>query len=76
MRIVVNADDFGASAETVEATIECLEEGALTSATIMPTMPAVDDALAYARDRPDRSFGVHLTFVGRHTRFENPAHEM
>jgi hypothetical protein len=64
VRIVVNADDFGASAETVAATIECLEEGALTSATIMPTMPAVDDALAYARDRPDRSFGVHLTFVG------------
>jgi hypothetical protein len=64
VRIVVNADDFGASPETVAATIECLEEGALTSATIMPTMPAADEALAYARDRPDRSFGVHLTFVG------------
>ena len=64
MRIVVNADDFGASAETVAATIECFEEGALTSATIMPTMPAADEALAYARDRPDRSFGVHLTFTG------------
>ncbi len=64
MRIVVNADDFGASAETVAATIEGLEEGTLTSATIMPTMPAVDDALAYAGERPDRSFGVHLTFVG------------
>ena len=64
MRIVVNADDFGASAETVAATIESLEEGAITSATIMPTMPAVDEALAYARGRPDRSFGVHLTFVG------------
>ena len=64
MRIVLNADDFGASAETVAATIECFEEGALTSATIMPTMPAADEALAYARDRPDRSFGVHLTFTG------------
>jgi predicted glycoside hydrolase/deacetylase ChbG (UPF0249 family) len=64
VRIVVNADDFGASAETVAATIECLEQGALTSATIMPTMPAADEALAYARGRPDRSFGVHLTFVG------------
>ena len=64
MRIVVNADDFGASAETVAATVACLEEGALTSATIMPTMPAADEALAYARGRTDRSFGVHLTFVG------------
>lgn len=64
MRIVVNADDFGASAETVAATIESFEEGALTSATIMPTMPAVQEALAYARGRPNASFGVHLTFVG------------
>lgn len=64
MRIVVNADDFGASAETVAATIQCLETGTVTSATIMPTMPAADEALSYARERSDRSFGVHLTFVG------------
>jgi chitin disaccharide deacetylase len=64
VRIVVNADDFGASAETVAATIVAFEEGALTSATIMPTMPAAAEALAYARDRTDGSFGVHLTFVG------------
>lgn len=64
MRIVVNADDFGASVETVAATIQCLETGTVTSATIMPTMPAADEALAYARERSDRSFGVHLTFVG------------
>lgn len=64
MRIVVNADDFGASTETVAATIAAFEEGSLTSATIMPTMPAAEEALAYARERTDRSFGVHLTFVG------------
>jgi predicted glycoside hydrolase/deacetylase ChbG (UPF0249 family) len=64
VRIVVNADDFGASAETVAATIRCLEDGTLTSATIMPTMPAAGEALAYARERSDKSFGVHLTFVG------------
>ena len=64
MRIVVNADDFGASAETVSATIRCLEAGTVTSATIMPTMSAAAEALAYARERSDKSFGVHLTFVG------------
>jgi predicted glycoside hydrolase/deacetylase ChbG (UPF0249 family) len=64
VRIVVNADDFGSSDETVAATIQSFEEGALTSATIMATMPAAEAALAYARDRPDVSFGVHLTFVG------------
>lgn len=30
----------------------------------MPTMPAAEEAFAYARERPDLSFGVHLTFVG------------
>jgi hypothetical protein len=47
----------------VRATIECFERGGLTSATIMPGMPAAAEALEYARTRPDRSFGVHLTFV-------------
>jgi predicted glycoside hydrolase/deacetylase ChbG (UPF0249 family) len=61
--IVLNADDFGGTDETVRATIECFEQGALTSATIMPNMPATDAAVEYARGRPDLSFGVHLTFV-------------
>ena len=64
MRIVVNADDFGASLETVQATIASFERGALTSATIMVTMPAASEALAFARSHPEHSFGVHLTFVG------------
>ena len=40
MRIIINADDFGMDEDTVRATIECLEAGALTGATIMPNMPA------------------------------------
>ncbi|MBL8747136.1 MAG: ChbG/HpnK family deacetylase [Phycisphaerae bacterium] len=63
MRVITNADDFGMSDELVEATIECFENGSLTSATIMPRMPGTEKAAAYARSRPDLSFGVHLTFV-------------
>jgi predicted glycoside hydrolase/deacetylase ChbG (UPF0249 family) len=64
MRIVVNADDFGYSAETVRATIECIDAGSVTSATIMPGMPATGEAVVFALRRPEISFGVHLTFVG------------
>ena len=64
MRIVLHADDFGASKETAEATIECLERGALTSVSLMPAMPATADAVAYAREHPAVDVGVHLTFVG------------
>jgi len=64
VKVILNADDFGLSAETVGATIGCFARGALTSATIMAKMPATGDAIAFARSRPEFSFGVHLTFVG------------
>jgi predicted glycoside hydrolase/deacetylase ChbG (UPF0249 family) len=64
VRIVLNADDFGFSADTVRATIECFEQGELTSASLMAGMPATEDAIAFALSRPEFSYGVHLTFVG------------
>jgi predicted glycoside hydrolase/deacetylase ChbG (UPF0249 family) len=64
VRLILNADDFGASAETVAETVACFEAGLLTSATIMARMPATESALAYAREHPEFSFGVHLTLTG------------
>jgi len=63
-QLVLNADDFGYSDDTVAATIDCFTRGALTSATIMATMPAAPRAIAYARAHPEFSFGAHLTFTG------------
>lgn len=63
MRIIINADDFGFSDETVQTTIECFDAGGLTSATIMPKMAATHDAIEYALKNPQFSFGVHLTFT-------------
>jgi hypothetical protein len=64
LQLIANADDFGLSADTVAATIECFEAEALTSATIMPGMPATDDAIAFAVEHPELDFGVHLTVTG------------
>jgi predicted glycoside hydrolase/deacetylase ChbG (UPF0249 family) len=64
MQIVINADDFGFSADSVDATIESFEAGALTSATIMPRMPGSAAAIGFARAHGEFSFGVHLTFTG------------
>ena len=61
LQLIVNADDFGQSDDTVDATIECFEAGALTSATLMPGMPATERALEFARAHPEHGFGVHLT---------------
>ncbi|HJQ74852.1 MAG TPA: ChbG/HpnK family deacetylase, partial [Gaiellaceae bacterium] len=66
LQLILNADDFGLSEDTVAATIECVEAGGLTSATIMPGMPATEDAIAFALRHPELGFGVHLTVTGEH----------
>jgi len=63
MKVILHADDFGFDKDTTAATIELLESGCLTSATIMATMPAADEAIAYAAKHPEHSFGVHMTYV-------------
>ena len=45
MRIIINADDFGCSSDTVLATIDCFERELLASATIMVNMPASAEAI-------------------------------
>ncbi len=62
-KLIINADDFGLDDHTVEWTIKGFECGALTSATIMAGMPATDKAVAYAKDHPQFSFGVHFYLV-------------
>ena len=63
MKVILHADDFGYDNDTTSATIELLECGALSSASIMATMPSADEAMAYASKHPEHSFGVHLTYV-------------
>lgn len=63
MRLILHADDFGYDIPTTEATIELLNQGILTSATIMVNMPAAQRAIDYATMHPECSFGVHLTYV-------------
>jgi predicted glycoside hydrolase/deacetylase ChbG (UPF0249 family) len=58
--LIVNADDFGFSAHTVEATIECFSKGVISSATVMPNMPAFEQAVQFAVTHPEFSYGLHL----------------
>jgi hypothetical protein len=58
--LIVNADDFGCCDHTVAATIECFRRGVLSSATMMPNMPAFAKAAAFAREHPQFSYGLHL----------------
>jgi predicted glycoside hydrolase/deacetylase ChbG (UPF0249 family) len=64
LSIILTADDFGFSDDTVDATIDCFERGIITGASIMANMPSTHRAVNFAKEHPEFSFGVHITLVG------------
>jgi hopanoid biosynthesis associated protein HpnK len=65
-RVIINADDFGASAEVNEAIIGAHKEGVLTSCSLMVTGEAFEEAVQLAKENPKLGVGIHLvTVVGR-----------
>ena len=60
MKFITTADNFGYDSDTVAATAECLLQGALTSATIMPKMPATEEAVEFALNR-NHSIGARTS---------------
>ena len=64
MRLIINADDFGFDDDTVDTTVRGLEDGGITSATVMVSMPAAARAITYALQHQHFSFGLHLTLAG------------
>jgi predicted glycoside hydrolase/deacetylase ChbG (UPF0249 family) len=63
-RLIVNADDFGFTADVNAGIIEAHQNGILTAATLMANGPAFDDAVAQARGNPELDIGCHLVLVG------------
>lgn len=72
MKVILHADDFGFNEDTVKATIECFNCGALTSASIMVNCEASQTAFEYAKENPQNSYGVHLTYVDGLTPVSKP----
>jgi predicted glycoside hydrolase/deacetylase ChbG (UPF0249 family) len=63
-RLVVNADDFGFTADVNEGIIQAHREGILTAATLMANGEAFGDAVALVRQTPSLDIGCHLVLVG------------
>jgi len=63
--LIINCDDFGQSTAANQAIIHLLEEGKVSSATIMPPAPAFEAAAAWCRDRGKgrAQVGLHLTLT-------------
>jgi predicted glycoside hydrolase/deacetylase ChbG (UPF0249 family) len=63
-RLILNADDFGLTSGINRAVLELYRAGALTSATLMATGPAFEEAAEIAHANPDLGVGCHLVFTG------------
>lgn len=59
--LIINGDDVGMCHAANAATIDALENGLMTCATIMVPCPWFLEIAAYARAHPNSDFGLHLT---------------
>jgi hypothetical protein len=64
-RVIINADDFGMSAEVNEAVIRAYKEGVLTSTSLMVTGAAFEQAVTLAKENPGLAVGIHRAVVGK-----------
>lgn len=62
-RLIVTADDFGASPEVNDAVERAHRDGILTAASLMVAGDAAADAVARARTLPTLGVGLHIVLV-------------
>lgn len=62
--LVINADDLGFAPGVNRGILDAYDAGTLTSASMMVTMPAFDEAASMVRDKAPRlGVGLHLNLV-------------
>jgi chitin disaccharide deacetylase len=66
--LIVNADDFGYWPSVNRGIVESHVRGVLTSASLMVTGHAVEEAAAFAREHPGLSVGLHFDVSGEDER--------
>ena len=61
--LIINADDFGMYPSVNSAVVKSIENGIVSSCSVMAPCPGARRALELLQDRPYIPFGVHLTLV-------------
>ncbi len=61
--LILHADDVASSHAANAAAFQCLEEGSLTSGSVIVPAAWFPEAAAFAREHPQADLGVHLTLT-------------
>lgn len=62
-KLIINCDDFGQSHAMNQAIMHLLEEGKVSSATLMAVAPGFEEAAAWSARRQQPNIGLHLTLT-------------
>jgi predicted glycoside hydrolase/deacetylase ChbG (UPF0249 family) len=61
--LILHADDLGVSHSVDAASLDALDKGAISSASIMMPTPWITEIATYAKAHPDADLGLHLTIT-------------
>lgn len=63
MKVIINADDFGYSKGQNLGVLECIQEGIVSSTSLMVNMPGFEHAVSLMRQYPNLNVGIHFVMT-------------